>query len=563
MQVSDLKPSTWITFVVLTAVMAVNNIYSTLLTGWGDGGSIVAVILCVLLLRQNRDIQGYNLGQTMASAGGSVGFAAAVLASMYINQPGWNPPTWKVALMLLSLGILGCIIIIPIRRMIVKWFFPSGVACGVILQGVTSNDRAEKARAKLIMGFSGIVSAILTFPTKIALKEGGSHIWSKASLPGGMAVSFDPLLYGIGIVVGPRIGASMLLAAIVSTQFVVPRLAAAEANVGDHIRWLAVGLMTLPAFVSAGLAYAFRIVRETPPGFAPKEPSREDEPTRHQWIALSAVAFVAMVTAQWMMKDLFAVPPMFLFGSIVLAVPLCVALGRVASETDINPVRLLAIVLLSVFAFVGSFDAMALLAIGIAGATIASVAVDMMYDLRTGYLVRAIPRSQVRVQLIGVMVASFVAAWFLALLCTNFGLGEGQYFPAPGAVVWSTMADAFAKGSGALSPDVLRSLILATVIGTIIAVLGAWRWTKAIMPNPMAMGIALLLPIEMPVAIFLGGLLRLVAVRIARRNGEVAAEQMSQDAFRGGSAIFAASAITGIIAVILITLGIVHIPTDH
>jgi len=38
---------------------------------------------------------------------------------------------------------------------------------------------------------------------------------------------------------------------------------------------------------------------------------------------------------------------------------------------------------------------------------------------------------------------------------------------------------------------------------------------------------------------------------------------MSQDAFRGGSAIFAASAITGIIAVILITLGIVHIPTDH
>ncbi|NGX43500.1 MAG: hypothetical protein K940chlam7_01798 [Chlamydiae bacterium] len=60
---------TWITFFLLAIVMGLNNIYSTLLTGWGEGGSIVSVILCLLFLtKYQRNIINYNLGQTMASA---------------------------------------------------------------------------------------------------------------------------------------------------------------------------------------------------------------------------------------------------------------------------------------------------------------------------------------------------------------------------------------------------------------------------------------------------------------------------------------------------------------
>jgi hypothetical protein len=95
---------TWLTFFVLALLMGLNNVYSTLLTGWGDGGSIVAVILCLLLLpSRDANIRNYNLGQTIASAGGSVGFTVAILASLYVwhAQQGeiWEPALFPLALL--------------------------------------------------------------------------------------------------------------------------------------------------------------------------------------------------------------------------------------------------------------------------------------------------------------------------------------------------------------------------------------------------------------------------------------------------------------------------------
>jgi hypothetical protein len=92
----SLTPRTWITFFILAVLMGLNNVYSTLLTGWGEGGSIVAVILCLLLLpRVDASLRNYNLGQTIASAGGSVGFTVAILASIYVwkdmHGEVWEP----------------------------------------------------------------------------------------------------------------------------------------------------------------------------------------------------------------------------------------------------------------------------------------------------------------------------------------------------------------------------------------------------------------------------------------------------------------------------------------
>src|SRR5210317_366192 len=71
----------WLVFAILAGVIAATNIYTTLLIGWGDTGSIIAVLAAVLLLglisKHKPDIHTLNLGQTMVSAGGSVGFAVA------------------------------------------------------------------------------------------------------------------------------------------------------------------------------------------------------------------------------------------------------------------------------------------------------------------------------------------------------------------------------------------------------------------------------------------------------------------------------------------------------
>jgi len=125
-----LSPRTWITFFVLAILMGLNNVYSALLTGWGDGGSIVAAILCLLLLPSNdATIHNYNLGQTIASAGGSVGFTVAILASIYVwhaqNGETWQPELFPLALLIAAVALMGVVVAVPMRRYIIHWFSPA------------------------------------------------------------------------------------------------------------------------------------------------------------------------------------------------------------------------------------------------------------------------------------------------------------------------------------------------------------------------------------------------------------------------------------------------------
>lgn len=553
---------TWITFFFLALLMGLNNIYSTLLTGWGGGGSIVAVILCLLFLTKNqRNIINYNLGQTMASAGGSVGFSVAIVGSIYYsyNQQGmnWDPPLIELSLLIMALSIIGVALAVPIRPYTIRWFFPSAVACATILRAVTSENIKEQKRARTIMGTSGLISALLTLPTKAAIKPGGHALWSKIVLIPNVSISLDPLLYGIGIVIGPRIGISMLLGALINVLILSPQLMTAGAQVDEYIRWVAVGLMTLPAFTSVIFSFIFKSTLTLPPGFKPKEFHEEEKLSLNQWLMIGMVFLGAVSITILTMKSIFGISWYYVLLAICLAGPMCFTLGKVASETDINPVRLIAIFLLFIFSIFERHSPVALLAIGISGATFAAIAVDLFYDLRTGYLIRANPIHQIFVQFLGVLPVSFASIFFLHVLATKFGFGEGKYFPAPSAIVWSVMADAFSLGTSAVTPGIWIATGIASLIGIILTFFRGWGPTHSYTPSSFAMGIALLLPFEMSAAIFLGSLIRLLITTLARPDNR---RQIEEDAYQAGSAIFAASAFAGIIAVILISLGILHLP---
>lgn len=542
---------TWITFFLLAILMGLNNIYSTLLTGWGEGGSIVAVILCLLFLgKSQRNIINYNLGQTMASAGGSVGFTVAIVASIYYIQPDWDPPLFTLALMIMGLSLMGVAMAAPLRRYIVHWFFPSAVACATILRAVTSEKLEERKRARNIMGTSGLLSALLTLPTKVAIKEGGQALWHKISLPAGLGISLDPLLYGIGIVIGPRIGLSMLLGALLHHFFLIPSFAG---SVEEYARWIAVGLMTLPAFTSMLFSLLLKSHETLPPGFHPKEYG--STLSKGQWGLIFSIFIAALLVTIACMHSIFDVNFSYVIAGTCIAGPLCFALGKVASETDINPVRLLAIMLLFIFSLIGSHGPVALLAIGVSGAALAAIAVDLFYDLRTGYLIGANPKQQIVMQFLGVLPVSLVSVFFLHLLATKFGFGEGKYFPAPGAVIWATMAKAFSEGGTAVAPGVWKATAIASGIGILLSLLENWKPSRALTPSSFAIGIALLLPLEMSIAICAGSLIRLSVITLASDK-----KQTTENAFQAGSAIFAASALAGIVAVGLITLGLLYLP---
>jgi uncharacterized oligopeptide transporter (OPT) family protein len=551
----NLTKTTWFTFFALSLLLGLANIYSTLLTGWGDGGSIVAVILCLLFLsKSQRNIINYNLGQTMASAGGSVGFCVALIASIYYHQAqqgiAWQPSLWRLSLLVMSLSMIGVAIAVPFRRYTVKWFFPSAVACATILRAATSESKEERQRTAKIMGFSGLISALLTLPTKAAFKPGGGVLFKKISAIPHFPVSLDPLLYGVGMVVGPRIGLSLLLGGTLNSWWLMPHLTGLPAE--EYVRWIAVGFMTLPAFSSFFFSFVFKKKHHLPAGFHPK--SEEERLTIYEKLSISAIFLAALFLSMWMMESLFHISWIYVPLGVAIAAPACFALGKAASETDMNPVRLLAIALLLAFSLFEQHSPLALLALGVGGAIYAAVAVDLLYDLRTGYLIRANQKHQIAVQFLGVIPVAFFSVFFLQMLATRFGFGEGNYFPAPGAVVWSTMAEAFSLGAKAIDPSVWMAAGLASLIGIALTFFENWKPTAAWTPSSFAIGISLLLPFEMCTAIFAGSALRFLALKWLK------SEKGEEEVFQAGSAIFAASALAGILTVILIACGILYLP---
>lgn len=577
----ELTIGEWVVFMVLAAVMAGANIYTTLLIGWGDSGSIIAVLAAVGLLglvsSRKPSVHVLNLGQTLVSAGGSIGFAVASYAAVHIVQPDFNPSKPMLVVMFASMGMFGAVIGSSVRRYMVKYFFPSGTACAVIQTSVARHlEPGERNRPVWMLKIWGGIAALLTIPTKITMESGGHALIQdiKLAISGvfgtfadgkrpehELGIGVDPLYYGIGIVVGPRIGIGMLIGALASPFLIQDMLAGTElaGETGDWIRWLAIAVLTLPTFATILFAYFFRTPAIVPPGF---EPGRTDyhvpatRPLVYGMIgAISALGIA--ITAQ----AVFGLPWLVTAVTILVAWPMCVMNGRVTGDTDINPVRLVAIVLLSGFFWMIAEELrgpIVMLGMAVVGGTLASVAVDMMQDYRTGYLVDANPTHQTTVQFVGVVIGALVSIPVLGLLLSQYGIGEGSTLPAPGAAIWAAMAKA-AGGGFDPSSALIWGIVITSIVGSLYAYLTVWPKTAPWMPSIFGIGIGLLLGVPASAAIFLGGIIKGVATMFytlgkAGEEKQAATTQAGNDTMLAGASIFAAGAVLSILLILVTTL---------
>ncbi len=576
-----LRLAEWVTFAILAAVLAAANIYTTLLIGWGDTGSIIAVMLSVLILGVispvKPSVHTLNLGQTMVSAGGSVGFAVASYAAVRIIQPDFKPDTTLLIVLFAAMGMLGAIIGSTVRKQMVRYFFPSGTACAVI-QTAVSKELApgERNRPMFLLKLWGTVAAILTIPVKLTgVKDGAAWVtdWMMFNGEGerwagkGVGLGVDPLYYGIGIVVGPRVGIGMLIGALAAPFFLedyVGGLAAftyvnelgttVTENAGDWNRWLAIAVMTLPTFGTILFAYMFHQPASVPPGFTPGRTSYP-APAGKAFV-YGVIGALAALTIGWTAQLVFDLPWHVAVITIAIAWPLCVVNGRVTGDTDINPVRLVAIVLLSGFFWLISSGTIAMLGMAVVGGTLAAAAVDMMQDYRTGHLVDANPTHQTSVQFFGAIIGAVASIPVLNMLVDQQGIGEGSSLPAPGAQVWAAMAEAMTGGfepSGAL----LTAILIVSVVGTVYAFLTVWPATAKWMPSIFGIGIGMLVGVPTSAGIFVGGLIKGVATWFYTRGksgGERADadHHASNDTMLAGASVFAAAAILSILLIVLV-----------
>ncbi len=513
---------------LLGGLVTCMNVYFGLKTGWSLGGSLIAAILGFSVFRVLPTKRAFtrletNIAQTAGSAAGSMTSAAGLLAAIpAMGMLGYEFAWWQLMLWALAVAYLGVFFAVPLRRQMVlqeKLRFPTGTATAETIMAMFSegDDAVEKARKLLL--WAGVAAA---FTLLVYFVPQAGHPEIEAGVLGvaaswGFSLLISPLMTGAGILIGPRVGASLLAGAVVSWGVLGPFAqsqgwaAGSIMSYSDGPRgwllWPGVAIMVADALTS--LALSWRTILNTFLSFGKKGEDVEDraEPIPNAWwIGGLVVASIATTIIAWFV---FEIPPLFSVLAIALSSVLAMIAVRSTGETDINPIGGMGKVTQLVYGGIapGSIPTN-LMAAAITGAG-ASQAGDMMQDLKTGHLLGASPRKQFQAQLVGIAAGVLFCIPIYKLFDTVHEIGdlEGD-FPAPAAHAWKAMAELLSQGFDALPPMATYAVAGGLAFGILMSVLNKLgpKAIRPYLPSGLAFGIAFIVPAYYAVAMFIGSM---------------------------------------------------------
>ncbi len=567
-----------LTGALIGAVMAVANLYMVMKVGLGFGVALTACLLSYFTWGALRAVSGGRLGQlsilenncmqsTASAAGFSTGSTVSVTfaALMMLDPEHRSQPAWVVGVFTFLTAAMGVFLAIPMKRLLINQEqlpFPSGTAAAATLRGLYEGGQAaaRKAMAMVLALVAGATVGVLTTAEDQFQALGRFFGWMRARLVDihlpaqwpeqGFAMlagrpmltfAFEPgvAVVGAGMLIGARVGLSMLASGLVLFLVVAPWLQALDARhaaaagyvaslplVGGGslyhpLRWalwtgssvLVFSSLTSLALYWRTIARAFAnlraLLRRRPAAAAEAALQAREVPL--SWMAAGMVPIgIAMVVLQ---VAAFGVS----WWAGLIAVGLCLLLSfvvsRAAGETDITPQGPLGKVMQLVFALVsppGMAGIQASLAhnvmsAGIA-ATSAATSADLLIDLKSGYLLGGNPRKQFLAQCAGVVVGTLVCvpAWFLLVP----DMAALEKYPVPAAQVWVATARALTGGLGNLPPTILIGVLAGAVLGVVLPVLEhALPRARSYLPSAMGLGMGWVVPFSVALSIALGAVL--------------------------------------------------------
>src|SRR5215813_13481384 len=150
----ELTPLPLIVGTVLGIVFGASSLYLVLKTGLTVSASIPVAVIAITLFRilskfgmRDATILESNVMQTAGSAGESIAFGVGVTMPAILIL-GFDLEVWRVTLVAVLGGLLGILMMIPLRRaLIVQQHgllkYPEGTACAEVLKaGATEEERA-------------------------------------------------------------------------------------------------------------------------------------------------------------------------------------------------------------------------------------------------------------------------------------------------------------------------------------------------------------------------------------------------------------------------------------
>ncbi|MGE5646391.1 MAG: OPT family oligopeptide transporter [Acidobacteriota bacterium] len=582
----------------LAFVFGAANAYLGMKAGQTVAATIPAAVIALALFRVPR-FRGGVLEQNIARTAASVGealVAGAIFtlpAFLLVEMDGvrlWSDLRshyWQAAFILLAGGLIGVFFIILLRRPLcvesgLPW--PESVASAEI---VKAGDRASDAPRYLFgaMGLGALIQILksergimifrefsqgfLPFPRWLVKPAGGG---ADVAHTGGIAwttPSLSPALAGIGYIIGPELASINASGGVIAWWLLIPLMSLLDPDLAVHlglpanasweavstaawstvVRPIAVGTMLVGACytlysmresILRSLKGAIAASAEAAHEGAAIERTERDIPPK--WIAIGIAALLAPITAiyfyftQGIASAVVAALVMTVTGFLLSAVG-GYLVGLVGSSNQ--PVSGLTLAALVIAALV--MVALGVKGIAGVGAVLGVAAVvccaccvsgSLIQDLKAGHLLGGTPWKMQVVEIVAVVLLSFFLVWPVTVLHEAYGIGS-RALPAPQAGLMAQLA------KGIVSGQMAWGLIAAGAAFGVALIFSGAR-------SPMLIAVGMYLPFETVSAIFVGGVIRWVADRMARDRGQV-----EEKGTLLASGFIAGEAIVGILLAVL------------
>ena len=566
-QLKELTVRALVVGILLAIILGGANAYLGMKAGLTVAATFPAAVVAMAVLRLFKGtILEENITRTTASVGEALVAGAIFTIPAFVLvefddgsrlwDTLWTPKHLMVgaAIMLIG-GLIGVLFIILLRRTMVEEAnlpFPESVAAAEIVKagqggatgaGYLFGGMGIAAFIEIFKNTKGItlitdnVSKFFQFaPSKIKM------LGTSKDCEGGMLVqtpSASPLLVSVGYIVGYRISAVLFAGALLGHLLFVPLAVFLSPELKDllgggntwidiskevwskEIRPFAVGTMIVSAFYTLfklrtslieGMGKAIRDLKQIKSHSGPVSRLEIDLDFKKVLIGIAILA-----VPQYMLYQYFSGS---IWGALLLTVVLLIVgflfsavagylVGLIGSSN--NPISgltlstlLISAILMVSIGVVGPKGIAAVL--GVAGVICcaAGIAGDMTQDLKVGHMLGGTPWKMELGEIIGVALAALVLMPFIAVLDKVYVIGS-ENLPAPQAGLMALMSKGIVGGEMAW-PLVIAGVIFA--IGLIL--INA--------PSPMLIAVGMYLPFYSTSAIFVGGIIKLIADKMTEKR---------------------------------------------
>lgn len=584
---------------ILSVVMGAANVYLGLRVGMTVSASIPAAVLATGLLRgllNRRSILEANIVQTSASAGESL--AAGIIFTMpaLILTGIWEEfDFWTTTLVALSGGLLGILMMIPMRRAIVvestDLKFPEGVACAEVLRaGAAEHADSSSLGTRLVFGglaAGGLIKGCAGF---LGLLKSSVHVATRA---GGRTWYFgmdvSPALVAVGLIVGLPVAIQVFLGGALGWYVLIPMLSdePTELTAAEHafdvwsteVRYVGVGAMVVGGLaaifrVRHGIAAAFRELFGNVFGSSSTDGEVSSKPADRNlefgyMAGLAAVCSLVVFGIYYTLLDRsLGITVLATIAALVLSFFFTAVASYIVglvgnSNSPVSGMTISAVLLTGLLLWAGDYTGRSgiLAMLGVAGVVccVACTAGDVCNDLKTGQLVGATPRSQQIAQVLGVVVAAFIMAPVLTILhegslkAGTGGIG-GKELGAPQAGLFASLAEGF-FGDGQI-PWTMVGWGAALAVLILLADIPLALKNSSFRLHIMPVAVGIYLPAELSVPILFGGILNWMI----KRKRIPASESQSGAAEKRGvllaSGIIAGESLMGVLLGLLAFFGL-------